>query len=122
MAISRVHGICYRDWTSVHGGNRLVINGGWHDAGDLSQGLGNTGEAVYAMFSLAERLRARDKDPELYERLRHKPSVHILGESIKLLEDVHLIIILPMPAGPGCCAAAVSLSFRPSQVVIRIRT
>ena len=61
-------------------------------------------------------------NPQRGPRLRHKPSVHIPGESIKLLEDVHLIIILPMPAGPGCCAAAVSLSFRPSQLVIRIRT
>ncbi len=69
MAIPGVHGICHRDWTVVHGDKRIVINGGWHDAGDLSQGLGNTGEAVYAMFSLAERLRARGEDPELYERL-----------------------------------------------------
>ena len=69
MAIPGVHGVCHRDWTVVHGDQRIVINGGWHDAGDLTQGLGNTGEIVYGLFSLAERLHARGEDPELYERL-----------------------------------------------------
>jgi hypothetical protein len=69
MAIPGVHGACHRDWTVVHGDKRIVINGGWHDAGDLTQGLGNTGEIVYALFSLAERLHARGEDPELYDRL-----------------------------------------------------
>ena len=69
MAIPGVHGICHRDWTSVHGDKRIIINGGWHDAGDLTQGLGNTGEIVYSLFSLAERLHAMDTDAELYQRL-----------------------------------------------------
>ena len=69
MAIPGVHGICHRDWQAVHNDKRIVINGGWHDAGDLTQGLGNTGEVTYGMFSLAERLHARGEDPELYERL-----------------------------------------------------
>jgi hypothetical protein len=69
MAIPGVHGVCHRDWLVVHGDKRIVINGGWHDAGDLTQGFGNTAEIVYAMFSLAERLHARGEDPELYERL-----------------------------------------------------
>jgi len=69
MAIPGVHGVCHRDWTVVHGDQRIVINGGWHDAGDLTQGLGNTGEIVYGLFSLAERLHAREEDPELYQRL-----------------------------------------------------
>ena len=42
----------------MHGDKRIVINGGWHDAGDLPQGLGSTDEIVYGLFSLAERLRA----------------------------------------------------------------
>jgi hypothetical protein len=64
-----VHGLCHRDWTCIHGDKRIVINGGWHDAGDFTQGLGNTGEAVYAMFSLAERMSKRGENPKLYERL-----------------------------------------------------
>jgi hypothetical protein len=69
MAIPGVHGICHRDWTSVHGDKRIIINGGWHDAGDLTQGLGNTAEIVYSLFSLAERLHVTDTDPELYKCL-----------------------------------------------------
>ena len=68
-SIPGVHGICHRDWRCLHDDKQIVINGGWHDAGDLTQGLGNTCEAVYAMFSLAERLQLQAEDPELYERL-----------------------------------------------------
>ncbi|MBS0000056.1 MAG: glycoside hydrolase family 9 protein [Cyclobacteriaceae bacterium] len=68
-AIPGVHRVCHRDWRCLHEDRQIVINGGWHDAGDLTQGLGNTSEAVYAMFSLAERLHIRKEDPELYERL-----------------------------------------------------
>jgi len=69
MAIPGVHGVCHRDWQVVHDGKRIVINGGWHDAGDLTQDFENTSEIVYGMLSLAERLRARGDDQELYERL-----------------------------------------------------
>lgn len=62
-----IHDVCHRDWQSVHGDRRIVINGGWHDAGDLSQGLINTAESAAAMFGLAERLRA--SDPVLSRRL-----------------------------------------------------
>lgn len=67
--VSGVHGTCHRDWTCFHGDKSLVINGGWHDAGDFTQGLRNTGEAVYAMFSLAEQMHKRGDDSRLYERL-----------------------------------------------------
>jgi len=69
FAVPGVHGVCHRDWQAVHGDRRIIINGGWHDAGDLSQGMGNTSEIAYAIFSLAERLHARGEDPELYDRL-----------------------------------------------------
>jgi len=69
IAIPGVHGVCHRDWTVVHRDQRIVINGGWHDAGDLTQGLGNTAEIVYALFSLAERIHGRNEDPQPYQRL-----------------------------------------------------
>jgi len=69
FAVPGVHGVCHRDWQAVHGDQRIIMNGGWHDAGDLSQGMGNTSEIAYGIFSLAERLHARGEDPELYERL-----------------------------------------------------
>jgi hypothetical protein len=59
--IPGIHDACHRDWRAVHGDKDIFINGGWHDAGDLSQALVNTAEATYAMFDLAERLREDDK-------------------------------------------------------------
>lgn len=63
------HDACHRDWQAEHAGRRIVVNGGWHDAGDLSQGPVNTSEAVYAMLSLAERLERQQADPELVGEL-----------------------------------------------------
>jgi hypothetical protein len=62
-----IHDVCHRDWQAEHNGKRIVINGGWHDAGDLSQSAVNTAQAVYAMLSLAETLKA--DDPLLAQRL-----------------------------------------------------
>jgi len=63
------HGVDHLDWFATHGGQRIVMSGGWHDAGDLSQGVINTGEGTYALFALAERLRARGGDPALVARV-----------------------------------------------------
>ncbi len=64
-----VHDVDHLDWFATHGDQRVTMSGGWHDAGDLSQGVINTGEGTYAMFALAERLAARGDDPALVERL-----------------------------------------------------
>ncbi|HEY0997759.1 MAG TPA: glycoside hydrolase family 9 protein [Gemmatimonadaceae bacterium] len=64
-----VHGIDHLDWFATHEGARITMSGGWHDAGDLSQGLINTGEGTYTMFALAAELAARGGDPALVERL-----------------------------------------------------
>lgn len=69
FAVPGSHDVDHRDWFATHGDKKLVMNGGWHDAGDLSQGLVNTGEATYAMFALAERLQATGEAPELLARL-----------------------------------------------------
>jgi len=61
VGIPGIHGLCHEDWLAEHDGKRLTYNGGWHDAGDLSQGLRNTCEATYAMFLLAEQLSDRDE-------------------------------------------------------------
>jgi hypothetical protein len=63
------HGVDHLDWFATHGADSIVMSGGWHDAGDLSQGLINTGEATYSMFALAEQLRGRGGDPALVARL-----------------------------------------------------
>jgi len=60
FAVDGIHGVCHQDWQAEHEGRRMVINGGWHDAGDLSQGLVNTSEAAWSLLRLAERLPASD--------------------------------------------------------------
>ena len=62
-----IHDVCHVDWTSVHDGKTIPINGGWHDAGDLSQGLTNTAEGAHAQMALAEELRY--SDPVISDRL-----------------------------------------------------
>ncbi len=69
FAVPGSHEVCHRDWLATRGDKKIVMNGGWHDAGDLSQGLVNTGEAVYSMFALAERLARTGQDPDLLARL-----------------------------------------------------
>jgi len=59
--IPGIHDVCHRDWRAIHHGVTNFINGGWHDAGDLSQGLVNTAEATYAMLTLAETLADHDR-------------------------------------------------------------
>ena len=68
-AVPGIHAVCHRDWLGIHGDQKIVINGGWHDAGDLCQGLANTSEAISSMLSLAERLKNRSEHPALAQRL-----------------------------------------------------
>src|SRR5205823_3024438 len=65
--IPGIHGVCHRDWQAAHGGRSIFINGGWHDAGDLSQALVNTAESACAMLDLAERFQ--EEDAALSKRL-----------------------------------------------------
>ena len=69
FAVPGSHPVDHLDWFATHGDQRIPMAGGWHDAGDLSQGVINTGEATYAMFELAEKLRANRGNPELVKRL-----------------------------------------------------
>lgn len=66
--IPGIHGICHMDDYSIHGDRRIIVNGGYHDAGDLSA-TGNTPGMAYGVFSLAERLKQQDADPQLRARL-----------------------------------------------------
>lgn len=69
-AVPGIHDVCHQDWRVEHNGQTKVINGGWHDAGDLSQGLANSSEAAWSMLRLAGRLEKRD--PALARRLREE--------------------------------------------------
>lgn len=66
--IPGIHGICHQDIYTVHDDKRIVVNGGYHDAGDLSA-TGNTPGMVYALLSLADALNRQGADPVLSSRL-----------------------------------------------------
>ena len=69
IAVPGVHGAEHQDWICVHGNKQMVINGGWHDAGDLSQSFEGSAEITYALLGMAEKLHERDNDPKLYARV-----------------------------------------------------
>ncbi|HEX4784669.1 MAG TPA: glycoside hydrolase family 9 protein [Candidatus Sulfotelmatobacter sp.] len=66
--IPGIHGRCHQDIYTVHDDKRIVVNGGYHDAGDLSA-TGNTPGMVYALLSLADALKRQGADPTLSNRL-----------------------------------------------------
>jgi Glycosyl hydrolase family 9/Cellulase N-terminal ig-like domain len=66
--IRDIHGRCHQDIYTNHNDKRIVVNGGYHDAGDLSA-TGNTPGMVYALLSLADKLKQQGDDPVLSSRL-----------------------------------------------------
>jgi hypothetical protein len=66
--IPGIHGRCHQDIYTIHDDKRIIVNGGYHDAGDLSA-TGNTPGMVYALLSLADALTHQGEDPVLSNRL-----------------------------------------------------
>ena len=66
--IPGIHDVCHQDDYTLHGDRRIIVNGGYHDAGDTSV-TGNTPAMAYALFTLASRLKEQDNDPELLNRV-----------------------------------------------------
>ena len=63
-----IHQVCHKDIFCVHpDGRRIAVNGGWHDAADLTQGVGNNARGIIAMLDLANSVKNRHSD--LYTRL-----------------------------------------------------
>lgn len=52
-----IHGVCHMDWQGFHGDEKKVINGGWHDAGDLSQGYYRTAIGTYVLMRNLEQIQ-----------------------------------------------------------------
>lgn len=52
-----IHGVCHMDWQGIHGEEKKVINGGWHDAGDLSQGYYRTAIGTYVLMRNLEQIQ-----------------------------------------------------------------
>lgn len=62
------HRKCHSDMLLTHGDRSIVCDGGWHDAGDLAQGLNNTSDGTRALFALAKSLKNTGND-QLYARV-----------------------------------------------------
>src|ERR1700730_3899591 len=63
-----IHQVCHQDVVCVHqDGRRLGVSGGWHDAADLTQGVGNTARGGIALLELAKSVK--NKNEQLYKRL-----------------------------------------------------
>lgn len=63
-----IHQECHQDVFCFHpDGRSLSVAGGWHDAGDMTQGVGNTSDGGIAMLELASAVKG--KDQKLYDRL-----------------------------------------------------
>ncbi len=64
------HGTCHTDVYAEHDGVKLVYNGGWHDAADVSQQTMQSAEIVDAIMSVADAVK--DKDRMLYLRMKEE--------------------------------------------------
>lgn len=65
-----LHKECHKDWQGFRGDVKKVINGGWHDAGDLSQGSRRTSMATYAMLRNVDVIMEREHVSEVTDRMR----------------------------------------------------
>ncbi len=62
------HGVCHTDLNGEHNGRIFTVNGGWHDAADMSQQSLQTGEIAFSMFEMANRAKEKN-NTGLYLRL-----------------------------------------------------
>jgi hypothetical protein len=65
--VSGIHGTCHQDVYAEFEGRKVAFNGGWHDAGDLSQQLVQSAEVTLGLFEMAQTIK--ECDPALYSRL-----------------------------------------------------
>ncbi|MBR1782098.1 MAG: glycoside hydrolase family 9 protein [Bacteroidales bacterium] len=52
--VEGIHDVCHADSQAFWKDQRKTVNGGWHDAGDLSQGYWRTAYATYALLGALE--------------------------------------------------------------------
>jgi hypothetical protein len=62
------HGACHADLNGEHNGRLFTVNGGWHDAADMSQQTLQTGEIAFAFFEMARKAKEKG-NVDLYLRL-----------------------------------------------------
>ncbi|MGC1390898.1 MAG: glycoside hydrolase family 9 protein [Bacteroidales bacterium] len=62
------HGDCHTDINCEYNGHIFPVNGGWHDAADMSQQSVQTGEIAFSMLEMANRAKEKN-NTDLYLRL-----------------------------------------------------
>jgi len=62
------HGACHTELHGEYQGRVYPVNGGWHDAADMSQSFMQTGEVAFAMLEMANRAKEKG-EPDLSQRL-----------------------------------------------------
>jgi hypothetical protein len=62
------HGACHSDLNGEYNGKIYPVNGGWHDAADMSQQTLQTGEIAFSLLEMAGRAREKN-NTDLYLRL-----------------------------------------------------
>ena len=65
-----VHLECHKDWQGFKGDTKKIINGGWHDAGDLSQGSWRTAMSTLSMMMNLDGIRDQEEFTELATLIR----------------------------------------------------
>ncbi len=65
-----LHKACHMDWQGFRGEVKKVVNGGYHDAGDLSQGIWRTSMATYAMLNNLDVLQQQNGAADMTKRIR----------------------------------------------------
>lgn len=64
-----IHSECHQDWQGFHEDEKKVINGGWHDAGDMSQGYYRTALGSYTLMRNLDIVRGDASLNELAAKL-----------------------------------------------------
>ena len=62
------HGDCHTDLNCEYNGHIFPVNGGWHDAADMSQQSVQTAEIAFSMLEMANRAKEKN-NTDLYLRL-----------------------------------------------------
>ncbi|NLB55944.1 MAG: glycosyl hydrolase family 9, partial [Lentisphaerae bacterium] len=65
------HGACHTDLNGEHNGKLFAVNGGWHDAADMSQQTMQTGEIAMSIMEMANRAKEKGNN-DLYLRLKEE--------------------------------------------------
>lgn len=58
--VPSLHNSCHEDILATHNGKTIIFNGGWHDAGDLSQQLVQSSEVTHALYQMSQKVKESD--------------------------------------------------------------